>query len=261
MTKKEVNNVEPIGIEQEFRKLANVQKDKEDLDEMVEAMIEDKIRLFKQAWREEKDSEIGKLKKFMDEKFEEMENSFEKSQNKIEARISENVDQKRGEDREAVLQKVEEQCQEIIRREVDLMEERQTGKRKSENEKYFMELRAELREEQQKLGIDLKSEFETGIGKLKSDIECELEKFKANISDRKDVVIKEESPKRSIEVPREDNVIDSVEDQFETKMQSEMNQMKERLKQDFSREVQALEDEIDTLRKTYDSKGYTTDEG
>ena len=136
MTKKEVNNVEPIGIEQEFRKLANVQKDKEDLDEMVEAMIEDKIRLFKQAWREEKDSEIGKLKKFMDEKFEEMENSFEKNQKKIEARISENVDQKRGEDREAVLQKVEEQCQEIIRREVDLMEERQTGKRK----KYFMEL-------------------------------------------------------------------------------------------------------------------------
>ena len=136
MTKKEVNNVEPIGIEQEFRKLANVQKDKEDLDEMVEAMIEDKIRLFKQAWREEKDSEIGKLKKFMDDKFEEMENSFEKNQNKIEARISENVDQKRGEDREAVLQKVEEQCQEIIRREVNLMEERQTGKRK----KYFMEL-------------------------------------------------------------------------------------------------------------------------
>ena len=53
MTKKEVDNVEPIGIEQEFRKLVNVQKDKEDLDEMVEAMIEDKIKLFKQAWREE----------------------------------------------------------------------------------------------------------------------------------------------------------------------------------------------------------------
>ena len=74
-----MDNVEPIGIEQEFRKLVNVQKDKEDLDEMVEAMIEDKIKLFKQAWREEKDNEIGKLKKFMDDKFEEMENSFEKN--------------------------------------------------------------------------------------------------------------------------------------------------------------------------------------
>ena len=37
--------------------------------------------------------------------------------------------------------------------------------------------------------------------------------------------------------------------------------MKEKLKQDFSLEVQALEDEIEALRNTYDRKVYTTDEG
>ena len=35
-----------------------------------------------------------------------------------------------------------------------------------------------------------------------------------------------------------DEPSEDVEDEFELKMQSEMNQMKERLKQDFSREVQ-----------------------
>ena len=52
-----------------------------------------------------------------------------------------------------------------------------------------------------------------------------------------------------------------AEEEFEIKMQSEMNQMKEKLKQDFSLEVQALEDEIEALRNTYDRKVYTTDEG
>merc|ERR1711953_1350787 len=45
------------------------------------------------------------------------------------------------------------------------------------------------------------------------------------------------------------------------KMQSEMNQMKTRLREDFSREVMALEDEIEALRKSYETRDYTTDEG
>ena len=80
--------------------------------------------------------------------------------------------------------------------------------------------------------------------------------------------MKEKSHHEQVEVRnvKENTVIteikeNPVEDQFELKMQSEMNQMKEKLKLDFSKEVQALEDEIDALRKTYDTKGYTTDEG
>ena len=47
------------------------------------------------------------------------------------------------------------------------------------------------------------------------------------------------------------------------KMHLEMKQMKERLKQDFSREVASLETEIEQLRRSYDNKPgcYSTDEG
>jgi len=52
-----------------------------------------------------------------------------------------------------------------------------------------------------------------------------------------------------------------VEDKFEMKMQLEMKQMKDRLKNDFSKEVEALEEEINELRRTFDNRSANYDEG
>ena len=253
-------NVKPMEFEQEFKKLVKDQKplidNSPDLSEAVEKMLEERIESFRISWRKEKEVELEKFKNAIDKRFDELEESVSNQGNKIE-KVSETIDTGAQDfDREKLLKELENRCHETIIQELLSVKEQQEKLRKTEIEGYIEQFRTQMKEEQMKLGIDLRHEITSGIGTLKSEIETEL------------VKMREKGGRDYIE-PRnlkENNTMNDiqehpVEDQFELKMQSEMNQMKEKLKLDFSKEVQALEDEIDALRKTYDTKGYTTDEG
>ena len=258
----EEETVKPMEFEQEFRKLVKDQNtlidDSHDVSEAVEKMLEDRIESFRVAWRKEKEVEIEKFKNAIDKRFDMLEKSVSNHDSRIE-KVSETINSGTGAsdlDRDKILKELEERCHETISQRLVLIQEQQTNSRKAEIEGYIEDFRAQMKEEQIKLGIDLRQEISCGIGKLKSEIETEISKMK------------EKSNHEQVEVMNvKENIVTNeikenpVEDQFEMKMQSEMNQMKEKLKLDFSKEVQALEDEIDALRKTYDTKGYTTDEG
>ena len=253
-------NVKPMEFEQEFKKLVKDQKplidNSPDLSEAVEKMLEERIESFRISWRKEKEVELEKFKNAIDKRFDELEESVSNQGNKIE-KVSETIDTGAQDlDREKLLKELENRCHETITQELLSVKEQQTKLRKTEIEGYIEQFRTQMKEEQMKLGIDLRHEITSGIGTLKSEIETELVKMKEKRS--RDYIetrnLKENNTMNDIQEH-------PVEDQFELKMQSEMNQMKEKLKLDFSKEVQALEDEIDALRKTYDTKGYTTDEG
>ena len=117
--------------------------------------------------------------------------------------------------------------------------------------------KAKVIEDQDRLRQDLKSEFSAGISQLQAEIKLEIEKLGAVSSESR------KQAERVVQV--QDSTYEQsrgmVEDVFDMKMQSEMNQMKTRLREDFSREVMALEDEIEALRKNHDARDYTTDEG
>ena len=235
------------------------QKAKEDLDEIVDKMIGERIEKFKIQWNCEKEAEVEKLKELIDNRLQELEESNIKNRTKFEKEFFEKVTQQSNEDRESKIRQLEDKLQDRIKKEIELSEGRGKEKYETEMEKHLACIRKEIKETQEKLGSELRNEFDSGFGKLKAEIEKELERVKEE-SQKRNVDVEPESPRVQKGIALSDPS-EHAEEEFEIKMQSEMNQMKEKLKQDFSREVQALEDEIEALRNTYDSKVYTTDEG
>lgn len=235
------------------------QKAKEDLDEIVDKMIDERIEKFKILWNDEKEAEVEKLKELIDNRLQELEESNTKNRGKFEKEFLEKVTQQSNEDRESKIRQLEDKLQDRIKKEIELSEGRGKEKSETEMEKHLTCIRKEIKEAQEKLGSELRNEFDSGFGKLKAEIEKELGRVKEESQKRNDN-IEPESPRVQKGIAMGDPS-EHAEEEFEIKMQSEMKQMKEKLKQDFSREVQALEDEIEALRNTYDSKVYTTDEG
>ena len=234
------------------------QKTREDLDEIVDKMIDERIDKFKITWNEEKDAEVEKLKVLIENRLQELEESNAKNQSVFEKKLFDKVTQQSIEDRETTIRQLEDKFQQRIKKEMELSLERGQEKYETEMEKHLTNIRKEIKEAQEILGSELRNEINSGVGKLKAEIETELGRVKEESQKRQDNNIVE-SPRvqrAGISDPPE-----HAEEEFEIKMQSEMNQMKEKLKQDFSLEVQALEDEIEALRNTYDRKVYTTDEG
>ena len=236
------------------------QKTRENLDEIVDKIIGERIDQFKKSWNVEKEAEVAKLKVLIENRLQELEESNSSNRSIFEKKLFEKVSQQSSEDRGSSISQLEEKLQQTIKKEIELSEEREKGKHKTEMEKHFADLRKEMKDGQEKLGSELRTEFDSGFGKLKAEIEKELERVKEE-SQKRIENIETEAPKVQTVAAIGDPSSDQAEEEFGVKMQSEMNQMKEKLKQDFSREVQALEDEIEELRNTYDKKGYTTDEG
>ena len=233
LTKRVEEKIQPIEIEKEFQSMVKDQKTREEMSEIMEKMIDERIEQFKMAWDVEKEAEIGKIKLFIDNRFQELEESTSNNQREFENRFSEKVEQKSNE--ESTIKLLEEKFQQRIKEEIDLAEERQLGRHQTEMKEQVTDIRREMIEGQEKLGSELRAEFVSGFGKLKAEIEKELGKVKEESQKRMVDNIGSKAPTVQIikDEPSED-----VEDEFELKMQSEMNQMKERLKQDFSREVQ-----------------------
>ena len=236
------------------------QKTREDLDEIVDKMIDERIDKFKITWNEEKDAEVEKLKVLIENRLQELEESNAKNQSVFERKLFDKVTQQSIEDRETTIRQLEDKFQQRIKKEMELSLERGQEKYETEMEKHLTNIRKEIKEAQEILGSELRNEINSGVGKLKAEIETELGRVKEESQKRQDNnIVEPESPRvqrAGISDPPE-----HAEEEFEIKMQSEMNQMKEKLKQDFSLEVQALEVEIEALINTYDRKVYTTDEG
>ena len=236
------------------------QRTREDLDEIVDKMIEERIDQFKNTWNIEKEAEVEKLKVLIENRIQELEESNSRNSGIFEKKLFEKVSQQSREDRESSIKQLEERLQQTIKKEIELSEDREEGKYKTEMEKHCADIRKEMKDGQEKLGSDLRNEFDSGFGKLKAEIEKELERVKEESQKRIDN-IEPETPRVQTVMGKGNPSSDQAEEEFGVMMQSEMNQMKEKIKEDFSREVQALEDEIEELRNTYDRKGYTTDEG
>ena len=249
--------VKPFGIEEEFKKIASQQNlSKLDDSEHLGKIIDEKINEFKESWIEEKNKEIQQIKQFIDDRCDELQEQMNKNRDHYESQLptksSNPSDTCKNEE---VLRELEEKCQNIINKELKKLEERQSEKTNTFIETCITNIKQQLREEQQDRDNQIKSNVLSDVEQLKEEMRNEIEKIvNSKISIRETIAV------QNYKEPK-DETKEMDPDPFEAKLQTEMYQMKERLRNDFTKEVQALEDEIDALRKTYDSKGYTTDEG
>ena len=246
------------SLQQEFYQSVNNQRKEEVSDEMLNTMIDERLRVFKEAWKKEKESEISKLKQLIDGKFEDIEDSVEKKQETFEVKVSQQIEEshKSNEASNQRIDLLESRMSDVLNKELKELQLIHNEK-KSDSDINLAGFKEKVIEDQDKLRQDLKSEFNAGISQLQAEIKVEIEKLGAVSSEeRKQPERVASNQDSSYEQSR-----DLVEDVFDMKMQSEMNQMKTRLREDFSREVMALEDEIEALRKSHDARDYTTDEG
>ena len=257
---KRSNEKQPT-IQQEFYDSVNLQKKEDDErvpHERMATLIDDRLRIFKETWRKEKESEMTKLKKLIDEKFDDIEKSVTDKQEIFEDKISEKIEKScKSEVSNDRLDYLESKLTDILNKEVKLLQLNQ-NESKVQTEKHFSEFQEKLSQDQEKFRQDLRSEFTEGLSKLKLEMKDEIEKL-SKLSFEEDRKVAEGTT--NIKDSKYEQSRDLVEDVFDMKMQSEMNQMKTRLREDFSREVMALEDEIEALRKSYETRDYTTDEG
>ena len=98
LTKRVEEKIQPIEIEKEFQSMVKDQKTREEMSEIMEKMIDERIEQFKIAWDVEKEAEIGKIKLFIDNRFQELEESTSNNQREFENRFSEKVEQKSNEE-------------------------------------------------------------------------------------------------------------------------------------------------------------------
>ena len=70
-----VNSDNQPSLKQEFYQSVDHQRKEEVSDAMLDTMIDERLRVFKEVWRKEKESEISKLKQLIDGKFEDIEDS------------------------------------------------------------------------------------------------------------------------------------------------------------------------------------------
>ena len=246
------------SLKQEFYQSVDNQRKEEVSDAMLDTMIDERLRVFKEAWKKEKESEISKLKQLIDGKFEEMEDSVEKKQETFEEKVSQKIEEshKSNEASNQRIDLLESRLSDVLNKELKELQLRH-NERKSDSDTDLAGFKEKVIEDQDKLRQDLKSEFKAGISQLQAEIRVEIEKLGAGSSEER------KQPERVVN--SQDSSYEQsrglVEDVFDMKMQSEMNQMKTRLREDFSREVMALEDEIEALRKSHEARDYTTDEG
>ena len=247
------------SLKQEFYQSVDNQRREEVSEATLDTMIEERLRVFKEAWKREKESEISKLKQIIDGKFEDIEDSVEKKQETFEEKVSQQIEesQKSNEASSQRIDVLESRLSEVLNKELKELQLKH-DERKSDSDTNLAAFKEKLIEDQDKLRRDLKSEFNAGISQLQAEIKGEIEKLGAVPAEERKA-----PPERVLPVP--DSSYEQsrglVEDVFDMKIQSEMNQMKTRLREDFSREVMALEDEIEALRKSHDARDYTTDEG
>lgn len=247
-------------VEQEFYQSANVQK-KEDgvraANEALSNLVDKQLRLFKETWQQENKTEITKLKQFIDSKFDDIEKCVTNRHEKFEDKLSEKIidTQNNNDASNDKLDLLEVKLREVLNKEIKQLEQKQ-NEGKTEAENHLSELEKKLSQNQDKLRQDLRSEFNEGFSNLQSEIRQEIERL-SKVSQAEN----ETAAKDTHKDPKYEQSRDLVENVFDMKMQSEMNEMKNRLREDFSREVMALEDEIEALRKSHETRDYTTDEG
>ena len=249
-------NVKP-RVEQEFYQSANIQKKEDEANEVLSNLVDERLRLFKETWQQENKTEITKLKQFIDSKFDDIEKSVFNRQEKFEDKLSEQIKDTRNKDDASndKLDLLEVKLIEVLNKEIKQLEQKQ-NEGKTEAENYISEFEKKLSQNQDKLRQDLRSEFNEGFSNLQAEIRQEIERLN-KVSQAEN----EAAAKHTHKDPKYEQSRDLVEDVFDMKMQSEMNEMKNRLREDFSREVMALEDEIEALRKSHETRDYTTDEG
>ena len=170
------------------------QKAREDLDEIVHKMVDERIDKFKIVWNDEKEAEVEKFKDLIDNRLQELEESNAKTRSKFEQEFFEKVTQQSNEDREFKIRQLEDKLQERIKKEIELSEGRGKEQSETEMEKHLTSFRKEIKESQEKLGSELRNEFDSGFGKLKAEIEKELERVKEESQKRNDHV-EPESPR------------------------------------------------------------------
>ena len=247
------------SLKQEFYQSVDTQRKEEVSDSLLDTMIEERLRVFKEAWKKEKESEISKLKQLIDGKFEDIEDSVEKKQETFEEKFSQKIEEshKSNEASNQRIDLLESRLSDVLNKELKELQLKHEERKSDPDTTYLAGFKEKVMEDQDKLRQDLRSEFNAGISQLQAEIKGEIEKLGSVSSEE------QKQPERVVTV--QDSSYEQsrglVEDVFDMKIQSEMNQMKSRLREDFSREVMALEDEIEALRKSQEARDYTTDEG
>ena len=254
-----VNSDNQPSLKQEFYQSVDHQRKEEVSDAMLDTMIDERLRMFKEVWKKEKESEISKLKQLIDGKFEDIEDSVEKKQETFEEKVSQQIEEshKSNEASNQRISLLESRLSDVLNKELKELQLKHQERNSGSNTD-LEGFKEKVIEDQDRLRRDLKSEFTAGLSQLQAEIKVEIEKLGS-------VPPEEGNPPERLAVSVPDSSYEQsrglVEDVFDMKMQSEMNQMKTRLREDFSREVMALEDEIEALRKSHDARDYTTDEG
>ena len=142
----EIEDLQPIKFDQEFKKLVknhNELIDNEKLSQMVDKIIDERMQSFKQAWSEQKDEELIKLKTEIDSKYVALEGTMTNNQKQFDERLA-NIENKNLDvDLKSLEVKVEDKCRELVKNEIEVSEKKINSNRKNEMEVYMTEFRHE----------------------------------------------------------------------------------------------------------------------
>ena len=247
--------------------------DPEETLQLINKSLDTKLIDIRQAWKEERKSDMQEIQATFGQRFEELHSDLVKKQNEFENRMckkyeesqeafneykhdnSKNIDISMVDEKLKIFKK---ELTGQIESELKDSEKRMKEEQKHNSETQLKKIREEILIEQRQMAENLKEDFRKEISLLKKDIEEQRNKtLEENKRSKSEVEKFSHLQEKCIAEKRQE----LVEDKFEMKMQLEMKQMKDRLKNDFSKEVEALEEEINELRRTFDNRSANYDEG
>ena len=251
----------------------NLCQDSDDAKHLVDITLDKRLLEIRHAWKDERSSDIKEMENNFGKQFEETHSDLLKKQNEFEMKMLEKHEKsleafnefKSNKSSKLDISILDEkftqfkkELTEQIESDLKLDVKRMKEEQKHESETYLKKIREEVIQAQNQMADNIKEDVRKEINQLKQELEeqrCNVEKEQIKV--KKD----EERFSHLQEKCQKEKRQELVEDKFEMKMQLEMKQMKDRLKNDFTKEVEALEEEINDLRRTFDNRSVNYDEG